>query len=437
MAKKDSKPSTTILVTIFIFFSTSGFGNFCLAQEKEDENVPSRQIPVEERDTGDSLVEDLVELPGDIVTFPLKLGFRGVGRLAKFMDYHAIVLRVTDWLTSEDEKTKLRPVFMSTSGGGLAFRQNDFLKPGMKLRASASFGIRTRRNLYWGVRDPHFLSSRFRIEAAGFYARLPDDDFFGIGNNSSRQNETNYLYEERNLKFDVLSRIGRHLLAVGIAYSNTDIREGRDPDKPTLGSVFAPAEVPGFFGAKMWSLQVKFYHHTRDESGHPTRGGETYIAYEFSDEIDGDTFGYGKLTIDLRRYTNLFYKRVLALRVRAEITDNLKNKQIPFYRLSALGGQFGLRGYRPVRFRDNDALLGGAEYRWQVHSQAIAYGFFEEGRVFSNVFDDFSFKGFRYAFGGGLRLKGSDGGLIAVLEIARSKEQIRFNFGLNTEIRKF
>jgi len=435
MSEKDLKWPTIVLV--ITLFSVLSFGNFCLAQEKEEEKIPSRQLPIEERDQGDSFIEDLGELPGDIVTFPLKIVFKGVGYAVRVIDYNAVVLRVTDWLTSEDEKTKLRPSFTPGNGGGFAFKQDDIFKQGMKFRASTYFGIRTRRNFYGGLRDPQLLSSRFGIETAGFYSRLPDEDFFGIGNNSLEENETNYLYEERNFKFDLLSKIGRNLFAVGLSYSNTDIKDGRDPNKPTLDSLFTPAEVPGFFGAKMWSFQVKFYHQTRNETGHPTQGGETFIAYEFSDQISGESFGYRKFTFDLRRYINLFYKRVLALRFRAEITDNFNNDQIPFYRLAALGGQFALRGYRPVRFRDNDAMLGGVEYRWRVHSWAIGYGFFEEGRVFSDIFDEFSFDNFKYSFGGGLRFRGKDGGLIAVLEIAKSKEQIRLNFGLNTELGRF
>jgi len=85
------------------------------------------------------------------------------------------LLRVSDWLTSEDEKTKLRPSFTPGSGGGFAFRRNDIFKPGMDFRGSIYFGVRTRRNFYAGLRDAQLLSSRFGIEAAGFYARLPDE----------------------------------------------------------------------------------------------------------------------------------------------------------------------------------------------------------------------------------------------------------------------
>jgi len=438
LARQKAFSLPAILVFSLCFYLLAGFNHLAFAQEKEDKEIPPEQLPVEERDTGDSFIENLGELPGDIITLPFKLFFKGVGFVTRVIDYNAIILRVTDWLTSEDEKRKVRLIFTPMSGGGLIFIQDDLFKEGMDFRASGSFGIRTRRNFYGGLRDPQFFSSKFGIEAAGFYSRLPDEDFFGIGNNALQGDETNYLHEESNFKFALISMPYKGtLFSAGLAYSNVNIKKGRDPNHPSLDSLFTPAQVPGFIGAEMWSLRFKFYRDTRNATGHPTKGGEEYLAYEFANEISGKTLGYRKYTLDVRRYLHLFYDRVMAVRMRVEITDNLQNKQIPFYQLAGLGGPNSLRGYRPVRFRDKDLILAGVEYRWPLPTMAIAYGFFEEGRVFSNVFDEFSLDEFKYSFGGGLRLKSMDGGLIATFEIAKSREQIRFNFGLNTDLRKF
>lgn len=422
-----------LLMSLLISFINLSFG-----QEKDEDDIPKEQQPVEERGQEDSFIENVGELPGDIVTLPFTLFFKGISHAARVIDYNAIVLRVTDWLTSADGKRRVRPIFSPMSGGGLIFIQDDLLKKGMRFRASGSFGNRTRRDFYGKLQDKQFFSSRLGLEASGFYMRLPDEDFFEIGNDSREETETNYLHEESNFEFDLLSvPFSRALFSAGVAYSNVNIKEGRDPNNPSIDSLFTPDQVPGFFGAEMWSFLIKFYRDTRNATGHPTEGGEEFVSLEFSDEIDGSEFSYRKVTLDLRRYFNLFFKRVLALRVRTEITDSPDDKQIPFYRLAGLGGRDNLRGYRPVRFRDRDLVLASAEYRWLIHGQAIAYGFFEEGRVFSDVFDDFTLDHFKYSFGGGIRLRGRDGGLIAIFEIAKSKEQIRFNFGLNTELRRF
>ena len=187
----------------------------------------------------------------------------------------------------------------------------------------------------------------------------------------------------------------------------------------------------------MWSLLFKFYNDSRNATAHPTSGGEEFFSVEFAKEIDGSDFGYRKYTLDLQRYIELFYKRVLAVRARTEVTDKMEGREIPFYRLAGLGGADNLRGYRPVRFRDEDLMLFSAEYRFEVNTYAIVYGFFEEGRVFNNIFDDFTFNDFKYSAGGGLRFRARNGNLTAILEIAKSKEQTRFIFGLNTDLRRF
>jgi len=366
-----------ILVFALCFYLGAGFNHQAFAQEKEDEEIPAEQLPVEERDTGDSFIENLGELPGDIITLPFKLLFEGIGQVTRVIDYNAVTLRVTDWLTSEDEKRKVRLIFTPVSGGGLVFIQDDLFKKGMDFRASGSFGIRTRRNFYGGLRDPQFFSSKFGIEAAGFYSRLPDEDFFGIGNNASKGDETNYLHEESNFKIALISMPSKEVqFSAGLGYSNVNIKEGRDRNHPSTNTFSKFQEVPGLLGTEMWSLRFNFYRDTRNATGHPTKGGEEYLAYEFANEISGDTLGYRKYTLDVRRYFHLFYDRVIAVRMRVEITDNLQNKRIPFYQLAGLGGPNSLRGYRPVRFRDKDLILAGVEYRWPVHSMAIAYGFF-------------------------------------------------------------
>jgi len=442
------KQSVVNVLYLFLILLTFNLHNVSFAQEKEDEETPKEQIPVGERKTGDSVIENVGELPGDLVTFPVRLVLKGISKTAKWIDFQNVYLRVTDWLTNEDGTRKVRPIFMPASGGGLIFIQDNLFREGMKFRASGSSGTRTRRNFYGGLRDTQLFSSKFGLELAGFYKRLPDEDFFGLGNDSRKgkptvrkgrlTGETNYLHEESNFEGDLLYVPYKATqFAAGFSYSNVNIKRGRDDNHPSTDTTFTEDEVPGLFGAEMWSLVLKFYHDSRNATAHPTRGGEEFFSVEFAKEIDGSDFGYRKYTLDLQRYVELFYKRVLAVRVRTEVTDKMEGREIPFYRLAGLGGADMLRGYRPVRFRDEDLMLFSAEYRFPIHLYTVVYGFFEEGRVFNNIFDDFTFNDFKYSAGGGLRFRARNGNLTAILEIAKSKEQTRFIFGLNTDLRRF
>jgi len=71
MFEKDFKWPTLVLV--ITLFSVLSFGNFCLAQEKEEKKIPSRQLPIEERDQGDSFIEIWANYPAISSHFPLKL----------------------------------------------------------------------------------------------------------------------------------------------------------------------------------------------------------------------------------------------------------------------------------------------------------------------------------------------------------------------------
>ena len=98
----------------FLFVIVFSLPSFALLMAEEKEEVPKEQQPVEERDTGDSVIEIIGEIPGKIITFPLKLTFTGISKLSGLMDYHRTYLRMTDYLTSEDGRRKIRPVFSPT-----------------------------------------------------------------------------------------------------------------------------------------------------------------------------------------------------------------------------------------------------------------------------------------------------------------------------------
>lgn len=416
----------------------TGTSNHGFAQSLENDKVPEEQRPIEEREATDSFIENVAEVPGEIVTLPLKVLFHGIRLTARWIDFQGVYLRATDLLTSEDGTRKVRPIFAPSGGGGVTFIQENFVRAGMVLNAHGSFGIRSRRLLYGKLSDARLLAPAWGLQLMAAHQRRPDEDFFGVGNDSPPSNETNYLQQETHFEIAVISApVQAGQFSFGLAYSDVDIGDGREPGRPSTTKFFSDEEVPGLEGAEMWSLLFKFYHDSRNATGHPTEGGEAFFSVEFARELNRHDFGYRKYTLDLRRYVELFYQRVLAVRLRTEVRDKMSGRAIPFDRLSGLGGTDNLRGYRPFRFVDEDLMLLSAEYRFPVHAHATVYGFFEEGRVFNNIFDEFSVHDFKYAAGGGLRLTAKNRQLVATFEMAKSKEQMRFVFGLNTDLRRF
>lgn len=400
----------------------------------QDKQPAPEQVPVQDRDKGDSLIENIGELPGRLLTLPLQLVIEGF----KLIPVQTAYLKMTDFLTNEDGTRKVRPIFNPAGGAGATFSQANLFKPGMTFRARASFSQRTRRSLLADLSDRSFFGRSSGLHLTCIDMRKPDEDFFGIGNTSDTAKSGNYLEEEISLEGTFLLRAGRStFFGFGMGYSDIAIEDGRDPTRPTLDSVFVAATIPGTAGARMWSAAAKFYHDSRNEAGHPTRGAEYYAAASFSKQISGNDLGFFKYTVDIRRYFELFYRRVLAVRARAEITDDMGLREVPFFRLPGLGGEDLLRGFRPVRFRDDDLAFVSAEYRFPIHGMVSATLFFEEGRVFQNMVKDFVLSDWNYSYGGGFRLRASNGGFITSLILAKSAEETRFLFGLNTEMKAF
>ena len=107
--------------------------------------------------------------------------------------------------------------------------------------------------------------------------------------------------------------------------------------------------------------------------------------------------------------------------------------EVAFYYLPALGGPRTLPAYRARRFRDRDALLGQAEYRYRlwdgpggrmgVDATIFAYG----GMVAQSMSDEFSFDALHPDFCLALRLLSTERP-IAYLSVSAGDEGVRVHF---------
>jgi outer membrane protein assembly factor BamA len=73
---------------------------------------------------------------------------------------------------------------------------------------------------------------------------------------------------------------------------------------------------------------------------------------------------------------------VIALRGKVEATSPHLGNLVPFYLQPTLGGSEDLRGFRPFRFYDNNAVILNGEYRWEVFSGLDMALFVDAGQVF-------------------------------------------------------
>jgi outer membrane protein assembly factor BamA len=167
--------------------------------------------------------------------------------------------------------------------------------------------------------------------------------------------------------------------------------------------------------------------------GHPTAGRIGKLDATIFTDVKDNRFGFWKYSLDLTQHFELFYDRVIALRLAGELTEDL-DRDIPFYHLAEFGSHETIRGFTRGRFRDKDMLLGSVEYRypiWIPWEKAVdAVLFFDSGQVAGNVFDDAALRDLQFGYGGGLRFYGARG-LLARTEIGVSKEGVRLYVTLN------
>jgi outer membrane protein assembly factor BamA len=94
-------------------------------------------------------------------------------------------------------------------------------------------------------------------------------------------------------------------------------------------------------------------------------------------------YSFDRLDLEAQQYFGFFnQRRVIALRGKVEATDPRAGNEVPFYLQPTLGGSDDLRGFRPFRFYDNNAVVLNGEYRWEVFSGLDMALFVDAGRVF-------------------------------------------------------
>jgi outer membrane protein assembly factor BamA len=172
-------------------------------------------------------------------------------------------------------------------------------------------------------------------------------------------------------------------------------------------------------------------HDNATPVGQPRSGGREAFTVALYHGLTDKKFRLIHYELQLSQYLHLFFDRTLAARVRMEMNSSMGGGyEVPFFLRSQLGGDDTLRGYSTGRFADKDLVLATLEYRfpvWRHPSPIETYRvdgriFMDAGRVFSDIFDEFTLRNMEFSGGFGLRFS-SEENFIFRLEIAKSSEQ--------------
>ncbi len=180
--------------------------------------------------------------------------------------------------------------------------------------------------------------------------------------------------------------------------------------------------MPGFLGQPDFlKISSGVEYAALDNPRLPRAGGLARVVLSNYHDQDAGRFDFRRLDVDVRGYVPLPNRaRNLALRATAVFTDTPAGQAVPFYYLPTLGGAEQLRGFREFRFRDNQALLLSAEYRWSAW-WAMTPAFFVDAGTVAARRGDLRLRDMDVAYGVGFRIH-SNNAFLARLDLAFSRE---------------
>ncbi len=219
-----------------------------------------------------------------------------------------------------------------------------------------------------GVNSRNLRGSRVDVGVSGEYYEFPQEDFFGVGMDSLESNRTNYLLDAIESGVTIAWKPSRLEFGGGLAYFKPRLGQGTDSRFLSTDDLFTPATAPGL-GTETDFLkgELSAAFDLRDNPNHPHAGGRYAIAVTTFDDRNLDRYDFYRIDVNLQHYVPLPDRyRLVALRAQSVFTNAGDGKTVPFYLQPTLGGASHLRGFRESRFRDQNSVLVGAEYRWEA-----------------------------------------------------------------------
>jgi hypothetical protein len=262
--------------------------------------------------------------------------------------------------------------------------------PGRFLRfdVSGAFSFRGYKIGEALIRTTRLAKERLVAEAGLVWRDFPQEDFFGLGPDSSRGDRSSYRLQSSEMYGQLSWRPRPWLtLADRLASNSINVLEGTDQRFPTTQELFSDAEVPGLedeprFASNDLSIEVDY----RDQPGNTRSGGRYFFRHLTATDRRGNDYSFDRYDAEILQVFPIFdKKRNFAVRFRVSESDPRDDARVPFYVLPYLGGRDSIRGFREYRFRDNASWLFNGEYRWEAFSGLDLALFYDTGGVASTL----------------------------------------------------
>ena len=271
---------------------------------------------------------------------------------------------------------------------------------------------------YWAVQGsfdlPSLAGGRLTL---GTYARhhsYPQEDFFGVGPDSRRDDHTSFKISNTMVGGRVGVKPVRSLtIGGGVEHFRYELGQGKNKSVPSIEALFSDQTAAGLERTHNFLRPNLFVEYDYRQPRNARKGGWYRLeASRFADPTDA--FSFNRVDVDLRQYASvLAERRVLAVRLFASTSDPVAGARVPFYLMPSLGGHDSLRGFRDYRFRGPHAILTQTEYRFEIWSGLDAALFYDAGKVALRR-RDLNFKNLEHDYGFGFRFNTDNGTVLRI-----------------------
>lgn len=245
--------------------------------------------------------------------------------------------------------------------------------------------------------DRGLLGGRAFVEAEVSYERDSTERFYGFGNDSDEDAESNYTSQEFLADFvpGYWVRPTVHL-SYRMRILRFGVQRGQVDSLPFIATEHPEVRTRGFDSAVYWQHRLAVTYDSRDSIDMPTRGAWATLYVDGADRHVGSATSFVAFGVSGKGFVPFRGERrnpILALRGELDYVEG--GTDTPFWLRSSLGGRRRLRGYGGDRFIDFNSALIGAELRTRVYERRL-FGvnaqlelapFVETGQVFRHLED--------------------------------------------------
>lgn len=240
--------------------------------------------------------------------------------------------------------------------------------------------------------DFYFKNEQYRFEGNISFSKFVDK-FYGIGNNTSIDDEEDYTSRIIKLRVHLLRKIHPKLnLGLRYYFQHDEIIEV-DEDRQ-----LAKKEILGSEEGTVSGLGLLMHWDTRDNIFSPSSGNYHQLSATLYRKSLGSDYNFTSYQLDLRKYVSLFSSHVVAFQGYA----NFISGEPPLQMLTLLGGDEKMRGYYLGRYRDKNMIAFQVEYRMPLSRRIGLVGFVGYGDVAARI-SQFDLNNLKQSVGFGLR----------------------------------